>query len=168
MITNEKISALIDRQASASERRALFERMRADCGARETWRRYHLIGLVLRGEISHCGADLSARICARLEAEPAPRAPLQSARPVRKPLNRWALAASLAALLALLALAALRPPSQDGAHIAVRPDARPDARVEQEFHVMLMQHGEFASSPRMNGLLVYAKLLSDQPLHTPR
>ena len=164
MSPNEKISALIDRRASASERRALFERMRADRGARETWRRYHLIGLVLRGEISHCGADLSARIGARLEAEPAPLAPLRPARPARKPLNRWALAASLAASLTLLALAALRPPSQDGAQIA----ARPDARVEQEFDVMLVQHGEFASSPGLNGLLVYAKLVSDQPLHTPR
>jgi len=161
MSTNEKISALIDRQASEAERRALFERMRADRGARETWRRYHLIGCVLRGEFSHCGADLSARIGARLEAEPAPPAP---PRLMRKPLSRRAIAASLAASVALLALLALRQPSQDSAPIA----ARPNAQTEQEFDVMLVQHGEFASSPGLNGLIVYAKLVSDQPLRTPQ
>ena len=162
MNTDEKISELVDRQSSARARRELFERMRADHGACETWRRSHLIGNVLRGEVSQCGGDLSARIGAQLEAEPTLLAP----RKLRKPFfNRRALAASLAASIALLAVVSLTlislPSSRDNAAIA-------NAKARQEFDVMLSQHGEFASSPGLNGLIVYATLVSDQPLRNSR
>ena len=38
------------------------------------------------------------------------------------------------------------------------------ARFEQEFGEMLAQHGEFTSSPGLNGLVAYAKLVSNAPI----
>lgn len=164
---SEKISELIDGRGSPGQRHHLFDHILADHGAGKAWRHYHLIGCVLRGEVAQTGADLSARIGRQLEEEPRVLAPAPGAR--RRFSKAWKPAAvlALAASLALVAVIALDPvnPARDGggapvAQLAPAPPARPG----QEFREMLAQHGEFASSPGLNGLIVYAKLVNNRPL----
>lgn len=92
----EKISELIDDRGPPDARQDLFDHIIADCGARQTWRRYHLIGCVLRGAAGAAGgdgADTCARIDSRLAAEPA----------LRRRAWRTATKAGAAATLALAA-----------------------------------------------------------------
>ncbi len=179
---NEKISALIDRQGTPRQRREAFDRLLADDGARrrrcrcQVWQRYHLIGCVLRGEVEQTGADLGERIRARLEDEPTVLAPVarsSSARTVARIIS-WKSAGlpALAASVALAAVITLQPTGEEGAGagganpiagIADTADGH-GARFAQEVGEMLAQHGEFTSSPGLNGLVVYAKLVSNEPI----
>ena len=185
---NEKISALIDRQGNPRQRREAFDRLLADDGARRrrcrVWQRYHLIGCVLRGEVEQTGADLGERIRARLADEPtvlAPAARLASARTVARIVSwrsaSWKSAGllALAASVALAAVITLQPAGDEGAGggvgnsiagIADIADTADDhgVRFAQEVGEMLAQHGEFTSSPGLNGLVVYAKLVSNEPI----
>ncbi|MDD9856932.1 MAG: sigma-E factor negative regulatory protein [Gammaproteobacteria bacterium] len=161
---SEKISELIDGRGSPDQRHHLFDHILADHGAGEAWRHYHLIGCVLRGEVAQTGADLSARIGRRLEQEPRVLAPVPGAR--RRFSMAWKSAGvvALAASLALIAVISLNPARDGGGTpVAQLAPAQP-ARPGQEFREMLAQHGEFASSPGLNGLIVYAKLVGSQPL----
>jgi len=169
---SEKISELIDERGARKRRDDLFDHIIADAGAGRTWRHYHLIGCVLRGEVGPGAAagDITARIESRIKAE----APAAVARPgavvVRRPRRRaWRAAAkagaaatlALAASLAVVAVIVLRPgPEAGGAQVA-QPSA---ARFNAEFGEMLAQHGEFASAPGLNGLIVHAKFVSNQPV----
>lgn len=158
---NEKISALIDHRGTPRQRQAVFDHILADDGARRVWQRYHLIGCALRGEVQQTGSDLSARIRARLEREPTVLAPM----PVRARAIPWKSAGmlALAASIAMAAVITLNPAGEEGGANRIA-DNRHGARFEQEFGEMLAQHGEFTSSPRLNGLVVYAKLVSNAPI----
>jgi len=178
----ETISELIDNRGAPERRQELFDHIIADHGAGRVWRHYHLIGCVLRGEIERhdagFAADLSARIEARLGAEPAVDAP-PSPSPI-VPLRRraWTSAAkagaaatlALAASLALVAVIVLRPGADSGGagvastNPATAPATTERVRFGAEFAEMLAQHGEFASSPGLNGLIVHAKFVNNQPL----
>lgn len=182
---SEKISELIDGRGAPAQRQDLFDHIIADHAAGRVWRHYHLIGCVLRGEVEQHGAgggiDLSARIEARLDAESAePAEPAESAAPVARfmPMRRaWTAAAkagaaatvatvALAAALAVVAVIVLRPGADSGgARVAgTAPAAAERVRFGPEFGEMLAQHGEFASSPGLNGLIVHAKFVNHQPL----
>lgn len=173
----EKISELIDGRGAPNERRALFDHIIADQSAGRVWRHYHLIGCVLRGEVephnAGCAADISARIEARIQAEPGVEAPPSSVVPLRR--RAWTSAAkagaaatlALAASLAVVAVIVLRPGTDAGV-ASTTPAAAPApmerVRFGREFGEMLAQHGEFASSPGLNGLIVHAKFVNHQPL----
>jgi len=178
----ETISELIDNRGAPERRQELFDHIIADHGAGRVWRHYHLIGCVLRGEIERhdagFAADLSARIEARLEAEPAVAEESPPPSPI-VPLRRraWTSAAkagaaatlALAASLALVAVIVLRPGADSGGGVASISPAAAPATIERvrfgaEFAEMLAQHGEFASSPGLNGLIVHAKFVNNQPL----
>jgi sigma-E factor negative regulatory protein RseA len=95
----EKLSALIDGELQGDGLHAHLGRLRADPELRSAWDTYHLIGDVLRGQISPAIAD---RVVARLREEPTVLAP----RPQRRsPLGRlgW-YAMSAAASVAAVAL----------------------------------------------------------------
>ena len=165
---NEQISALIDRRENPRHQRDMFDHIMADDGARKVWQRYHLIGCVLRGEVECTGADLSVRIRARLEDEPTVLSPIRRLALFRSPLRMmpripiWksAGALALAASIALAAVITLNPIApEQGAGLTDN-----GARFEQEVGEMLAQHGEFTSSPGLNGLVVYAKLVSNEPI----
>ncbi len=178
---NKKISEVVDHHATPGQRHAVFAHLVADARARKTWQCYHLIGCVLRGEVEQTGADLSARICARLEAEPTARVASRlpslahlsnrlsarlsaqwSARiPMWKSAGMLALAASVA-LLAVVTFQLLQPLAEPGGVNRIAADS--NAKFRQEVGEMLTQHGEFTSSPGLNGLVVYAKLVSDEPI----
>lgn len=78
----------------------------------------------------------------------------------RRKTARRAAALALAASLALLAVFALRAPSPPP-----QVTARADTAFERELDLMLLQHGEFAFSPGLRGLMVYAKLVGDRRPH---
>ena len=165
---NEQISALIDRRENPRHQRDMFDHIMADDGARKVWQRYHLIGCVLRGEVDRTGADLSVRIRARLEDEPTVLSPTRRLALLRSPLRMmpripiWksAGALALAASIALAAVITLNPIApEQGAGLTDN-----GVRFEQEVGEMLAQHGEFTSSPGLNGLVVYAKLVSNEPI----
>jgi len=162
---SEKISELIDDRGSPGQRHHLFDHILADHGAGRVWCHYHLIGCVLRGEVARTGADLSARIGRQLEQEPPVLAPVPGAR--RRFSKAWKSAGmaamALSASLALVAVISLNPAGDGGGTpVAQLAPAQP-ARLGQEFREMLVQHGEFASSPGLNGLIIYAKLVGSQP-----
>ncbi|MDD9811905.1 MAG: RseA family anti-sigma factor [Gammaproteobacteria bacterium] len=185
---SEKISELIDGRGAPAQRQDVFDHIIADPGAGRTWRRYHLIGCVLRGEVgpgpgrAGDGGDCCARIEARLEAETmaAEVVPLSGA-PAAPKLRRraWTTATktgaaatlALAASLAVLAVIVLRPGADGGGATPVAQRAGSAAAThiqrvsfDPEFGEMLAQHGEFAASPGLNGLIVHAKLVSNEAL----
>ena len=156
---NEKISEIIDHRGTPRQRQSVFDHILADDGARRAWQRYHLIGCVLRGEVRQTGMDLSARIRTRLEREPTTLAPVPARATPWKSAGMLALAASIALAAVIIFHQA---GEEDGTNRIV--DNSHGARFEQAFGEMLAQHGEFTSSPGLNGLVVYAKLVSNAPI----
>lgn len=72
----EMISALLDGQVDdESQTRSAFDVLRQDRNLRRKWGTYCLIGDVLRGE-GKGGADFTAQVLSRLEAEPTVVAPV--------------------------------------------------------------------------------------------
>lgn len=68
----ESLSALMDGETEAFETRRLLQRLDEDAELGQTWRRYHLARSALKGEtLAQCESDLSARISAVIENEPA-------------------------------------------------------------------------------------------------
>ena len=182
---NEKISQLIDQELNPEQRNALLEWLiNNDASnndtARKSWKRYHLIGNVIRDEVSSTGKDLSALVRDKLEKEPTVLAPLSIKKPVSndrknerkheskdvwKSVGLFAIAASLA----VVAVVTLTPVKFDG--IAVQLTASGKAfnssqatQFSHEFDEMLVGHAEFTASPGMNGLIAYAKLVSAEQL----
>jgi sigma-E factor negative regulatory protein RseA len=175
--TREQLSALADGALSARDSDRLIAALSADEGLRASWRRYHLIGDVLRGE--PVGRDVADRLRAAVAAEPTALAP----RRVRaRAMPRWlAPAAGLAAAASVGALAVLLVPrGQDGGGLTaaqtaavpplrleiVRSDpipARPalragNAAIENELQRYLTVHSDYAASG-LKGPLPLAPLL---------
>ncbi|MEM7195377.1 MAG: RseA family anti-sigma factor [Pseudomonadota bacterium] len=173
---SEKISQLVDRELEQAGRADVISEIASSEASLNSWKHYHLIGSVIRGEITSAGNDLSAQIADALEAEPTVLAPVsfqsgQNAAPekssgsgsVIKSAGLFALAASVA----LVAVTVLKPstvevtqPSSVAAVEVTDNEARERALFEQELGEMLAEHGEFSSSAGLNGLIAYAKLVS--------
>ncbi|MDR9829516.1 sigma-E factor negative regulatory protein [Vibrio sp. FNV 38] len=84
MPDKEKLSALMDGEALDDDQ--LIEYAESDQDALESWKHYHLIGDVMRGEAPEQPSwDISGQVAAALEAEPAHQgpevAPLMEAQP---------------------------------------------------------------------------------------
>ena len=166
----EKISALIDQRGTPRQKQAVFDHILADDGARRVWQRYHLIGCVLRGEVRQTGTDLSVRIRAQLEREPTVLAPMRARAIPWKPVGLLALAASVALAAVLIVNPAFNPAGESGVNriadnsTGVEQAGFESTRFEPVFSEMLAQHGEFTSAPGLNGLVAYAKLVSNAPI----
>jgi len=103
-----KISALMDGELEQGEARGALDALLAEGDARDGWRRYHLIGDLMR-ESQPLSGGFAARVADRIAQEPTVLAPAR----VRAPATRlplWALsaAASLAAV-ALVGWVAFAP-----------------------------------------------------------
>ena len=172
---NDKISTLIDLEGDAADRQEMLNRIQDDSRAHDLWHRYHLIGGVIRGEVEIAGNDLSARIRDQLDHEPTVLAPLEKPRGTGVLADIWKSAGmlALAASIALMAVVTLKPveePANAGDRIASSNSENdvlsPEARgvFEQEIGEMLVEHGEFTASAGLNGLIAYAKLVSNEPI----
>lgn len=169
---NEEISQLIDNELDPHQRKALLERISKDDAARKSWKCYHLIGDVIRHDVSSTGNDLAASIRNNLEKEPTVLAPLSvkassstAKTNIWKPVGIFSVAASLV-LVAVMTLSPLGTRNEEGnlgnnGGIANISSAE---QLHREFHEMLINHAEFTTSSGMSGLIVYARLISAEQL----
>jgi sigma-E factor negative regulatory protein RseA len=110
-----KISALIDGELAQHETRGVLDALGAEGDARDDWRRYHLIGDLMR-DSRELSAGFAARVADRISQEPTVLAPSRrEIRPARMPLWALSAAASLAAV-ALVGWVAFGP--QDAPQLA--------------------------------------------------
>lgn len=125
------LSRVIDGDLPAAERAALIDAVLTDPELAQCWHRYHAIGDLMRD--GALGADLTARVRARIDADPTMEDAGLGATVVRlaRPLERraWprapafglALAASVA-VATVVGLNALMPGVEPGQAVAVAPE----------------------------------------------
>ncbi len=125
---DEQISEFIDDEMSAEECEFFVRRLARDEGARERYRRYHLIGAAMRGE--HVGANaalLGQRLDAALDGRP-PAAARAGAFGWFTA-GRAAIGAGIAASVALVAVLGLRltalDPAAEGSSASVAANEAP-------------------------------------------
>ena len=175
---HEKISALMDGEDIAG-RAEVVDHLLKDEALRARWARYHLIADCLRGHLSHTVSDISATIRHRLRDEPAILAPARKQPFGFKPLAGLAIAASVAAF-ALLALqmgeragparpaavaATSSPPDGDPVRFEAPPvlpagAGRVASVADQRMKNYLVNHSEFRSNGRINGIPPYARVVT--------
>lgn len=164
---SEKISRLLDGDLADGDLAAACRSL----GEAElkTVERYQLIGTLLRGEpgeaaIKACRGDLAARIARQVEAEPdwllpAARRPAGSApKRLRAFAGGFAAAAAIAAVAVMVVPDWLTPSAPPLAAVETRAPA-PAADMD-ELNQLLVEHGEFTGSAALNGLVSYAKFVS--------
>jgi len=179
----QQISEIIDQRLSAEETDAEIGRVARDPEGCRVWRNYHLIGDVIRGE-SLAGTCLVEKLQSRIEREPTILAPARASTEgsgviggsgrssdTVKSAGLFAVAASLA-LVAVLTLSPDRDTTPG--NLQVQSPAVPTltpasaaaeaASFESEFGQMLVEHGEFTANSGLNGLITYAKLVSNERL----
>jgi negative regulator of sigma E activity len=201
---SKQISQLVDGDIEHKQMHILLESLSTGKQDAGSWGNYHLIGNIIRGEVSVTDRDLSASIADALENEPTVLSPsaLNNAYPVPYPGKTWlpggvdegAVKGSaqrsandywrpvgmlaVAASLALVAVITLTPSldsnrdagdtvAQDGGAAwttQLASSTTEQQKFAQEFDEMLSEHGEFAASSGLNGLVAYAKLVSNQRL----
>lgn len=180
----EIVSEIIDQQVDPRELGEAIDQVARDRAACEKWRNYHLIGDVIRGEVNTTGACMMDRLQRTMEQEPTILAPAAEAeRNISKPNpDAWKSAGlfAVAASIALMAVLTLAPESstlknegsviaehnQDSTEgaIAMTDAQRQQQQFEAEFGQMLVEHGEFTATPGLNGLIAYAKMVSNENL----
>lgn len=175
----EQISALVDDALPAQERSLLLARMVSDGDLRATWSRYHLIQDSLRNHLPQAVTpDLSARVMAALENEPAhDRATSQSRNLTRwlKPVAGLAVAASVA----VFAVMVFQPQGTDSgagvqvAEVSPPPVPAPDqyrrvtgtqwqgqqASVSEQLNQYLVNHNEFAARNGMPMMAPHVRIV---------
>ncbi len=170
---NEKISLLIDHELTESERHVILGKIMSDDGAIRCWKHYHLIGSAMRNEITSTGVDLTDRIWSQLEKEPTVLSSgAETRHRIHPAAKTWKVSGlfALAASVVLLAVIVLNPiqekPVQSTSLVAERTEPRTleQQQFANDFGVMLAKHGEFSSSTGLNGLVVYSKLVTNQPM----
>jgi negative regulator of sigma E activity len=177
----ERISAMMDDQASAQEVDELLQQLEHDQALVQRWEAYQLIGDVLRGQPQ---GDIRARVSACLASEPAHSVAVEQFRRNRP--KRWAmsLAASLAAIAMVGGLAlhlGVLLPSESANQVAVLERApatpstaqvmstagtasAPKASGEEPPQTSAMQehrlaHEQVSSAPMMSSIAGYARLV---------
>jgi sigma-E factor negative regulatory protein RseA len=164
-----KISGLMDNEAGWRESAGPLEALRTDAGARDAWRSYHLIGDVMR-DTRMLSAGFSARVAAKLAAEPTVMAPSRIARPPQRArLQLLSAAASLAAValvgwfafgiqqepvqVAKVAPSAVQVQPQQAAAQVAPPDAAND---------YLYAHQGYSPRNSLQGVAPYVRMVSGE------
>ena len=178
----EQVSALLDEELSPQEASMVLNLLRDQEGLRLQWGRYHLIGDVMRGEMTQTdGFRMRQQISERLATEPAIiAAPERKMRTAVK--RRWmrigagaGLAASVAVLTVVMSpevsqLSSPDAPQVASATLAPAPSApviyvqQPGIRwknlsepaVESQLNDYLVDHSEYASPAGIGGVIPYA------------
>ena len=63
----ESLSATMDGEADEFELRRVLDEMQKDVGLREVWSRYHIAGMLMRGERVHFSSDIRERVWSQLQ-----------------------------------------------------------------------------------------------------
>jgi sigma-E factor negative regulatory protein RseA len=177
----EQVSALLDEELSPQEAATVLNRLSEREDLRLQWGRYHLIGDVMRGEMTQTdGFRMRQQISERLAAEPA-----IIAAPKRKvragSTRRWiqigagaGLAASVAVLTIVMSPEVSQLSSPDAPQVATITAPTPSApviyvqqpgirwknlsepTVESQLNDYLIDHSEYASPAGIGGVIPYA------------
>ena len=111
-----KISELMDGELGSREASGPIDALRAEGEARDTWRRYHLIGDAIR-DTRMLSAGFADRVAARLAKEPTVMAPVRLAALPQRPRWQFLSAAASVAAVALVGWLAFAP-QEEGAQVA--------------------------------------------------
>ena len=161
---NERLSGWMDGELKNGQARQLVSQVKCDVDIRGNWGYYHLIGDILRGMQ---GPELCARICARLDAEPAVLALQHCSR--AKKLGWFASAA--AASVAVMAFVAFvggitLPGSQENSPkidtIPATESFPPPAPADGSVRGHLFAHQEYSPSNALQGVSVYMRTISQE------
>jgi sigma-E factor negative regulatory protein RseA len=168
----EKISALLDAEATGAERREVLRALAAERDLRQIWERYHLVGAVLRNEVSMTVTPRFAdRVAVRIAQEATIIAPRWLARSVAKGAMGLALAASVAAI-AVFSLDMGPAPAPGESAVAWTPDNQgpqddflraemtpiPQPEWDNKLNVLLVEHNAFSPASGMNGMMSSVRL----------
>ena len=162
----DRISAFIDGETSPTEAREAMARLKGSDDCCETWRTFHLIGDVMRGD-ALLREDFVARFSERLAHEPALLAP----RMIWRRAVNYALsaAASIAAVAVVLTLVLTDNPLKPQVQIAAAPKTesasqvapRPVAAAHQgRVNEYLMAHQEYSPSTALQGVAPYVRTVA--------
>jgi len=163
---NDKISALMDGELDDKSTAEMIDSLGRDGDALRVWRAYHLISDAMR-DSRMLSDGFTARVAARLSAEPALLAPARLQAEQRKWLVLSA-AASVAAvsLVSWLAFAPQReaPPPQV-AQASPTPLKKQPAIVPlpSGTNDYLLAHQGFSPRASLQGMAPYVRTVSDQP-----
>jgi sigma-E factor negative regulatory protein RseA len=162
---NDKISALMDGELDDKSSAETIDWLGRDGDALHAWRAYHLIGDALR-DSGMLSEGFTARVAARLSAEPALLAPGRLQAEPRKWLVLSA-AASVAAvsLVGWLAFAPQReaPPPQVAQASATPPKKQPAiVPLPSGTNDYLLAHQGFSPRASLQGMAPYVRTVSDQ------
>ncbi|KAA3620840.1 MAG: hypothetical protein DWQ08_14920 [Proteobacteria bacterium] len=170
----EKISGLLDGELRAEEFGPAWQALDAD--DLKTIERYQLIGAIMRNDCSDVAVrmlkvDVASRISERIDSEPSWLLPASGRRrPARRlrasGTSRPAFFGGFAAAAAVAALAVfivapgwLDDPQTLDAPLVSTEGAASSADMNA-LNTMLVEHGEFTGSAGLNGLVAYAKFVS--------
>lgn len=161
-----KISALIDGELAQHETGAALDALRAEGDARDGWRRYHLIGDLMRD--SHAlPAGFAARVADRIAREPTVLAPSRrEIHPARMPLWALSAAASLAAV-ALVGWVAFGPQEEPqlagGKPPVVAAQEAPRVAPPAAADDYLLAHQGYSPRNSLQGVVPYVRTVSAEP-----
>jgi sigma-E factor negative regulatory protein RseA len=160
----ERISSLMDGELDANQAGQELNRLKTDPEARASWDAFHLIGDAMRGDCV-VSRDFSARLEARLAAEPTVLAPRRR-QPRRVTTYAWSAAASLSAV-ALVGWMALNIPGPGPAPGPTSPKVAVDIPIEipnvpsnGEMNEYLIAHTEFSPATDIQGVAPYIRTVS--------
>jgi sigma-E factor negative regulatory protein RseA len=159
-----KISELMDGEAGSQESAGPLDVLRSEGEARETWRRYHLIGDVMR-DTRLISGGFSARVAAKLAAEPTVMAPSRVS--PKRQTQRWQLlsaAASLAAV-ALVGWVAFGTQESEPQMAQVQPQVQPIAAQvppPATANDYLYAHQGYSPRNSLQGVAPYVRMVSGE------
>ena len=157
----ETLSAWIDSELSEQQAGPLLPELKRDAQLRRSWDCYHLIGDALRGVE---GADLGARIRARLDAEPTVLAPQRRSKPEKRHWAALSVAASAAAV-AFVGWMALPGTRQEPVQVAVVPAAevqKAAVAAGEGAKNYLLAHQRYSPSSAMQGVAPYVRTVAEE------
>lgn len=160
-----KISELMDGELGSREASGPIDALRAEGEARDTWRRYHLIGDAIR-DTRMLSAGFADRVAARLAKEPTVMAPARLAALPQRPRWQFLSAAASLAAVALVGWLAFAP-QEEGAQVARIAPAAVQAPVATAqvpppaaAHDYLYAHQGLSPRNSLQGVAPYVRMVS--------
>ncbi len=170
----EQLSALADDELNELERPLLLGRMQRDSALRECLGRYQLIGEMMRGTGTSAGLGIAKRVQQAMADDAPMKVPHKDH--WWKPLAGLAVAASVA-LVAVLAVTTVRNDDAGAPVVAANETTSPgtalasdspelrwdriEPQVEKRLSGYLVNHSEYAASRGFQGVMPYARVVSD-------
>jgi len=170
-----KISALMDGELAQHEISGALDALRPEGEARDGWRRYHLIGDLLR-DSRVLSPGLTARVAERISQEPTVLAPpRRRSRPLRMPVWALSAAASLAgvAFVGWVAFAPQEEPQLARSQPKILaaqavPRELPQVAPPAAANDYVLAHQGYSPRNTLQGIAPYVRTVSDNSRNLPR